>query len=364
MKKYSIIILATALLATACTKDIEYKGPDSERMLIVNCITEAGHVPVFKVSHSAFFLDPSYSGNILKKDVSLSIDINGVTRDATYVDSIKGYTDGRVIAGGDVISIVASHPKYGTVTACDTVPLSQEFTFSEYIKEFVPTHTMSELFDDYFYEFDVESIDSIWVTEMHIPSNSNKTNYYMMTIEPVMTYYLYNEYDDDYDTLTQGLHFKIPSETKMLLGLTDATTALLEDTEADSQFEYGRQSFLFDDLYLKDAGKFNLEIVMEKPDTLGWVFTYDENSYVTASDYYSIADQLKDEVVYTVNVKLYALSSAYYFYHKSVKDYRNADDISFLSEPVTILHNINGGAGILATYTGKSFNSSHTNTFK
>lgn len=364
MKKYSIIILATALLANACTKDIEYKGPDSERMLIVNSITEAGQVPVFKVSHSAFFLDSYYRGNALKSDVSLSVDINGVTRDASYVDSLKGYTDGRTIIGGDVISVVATHPKYGTVTACDTVPYAQTFEFSEYTKEFVPAHTMSEMFDDYFYDFNVESVDSVWVAEMHIPANDNSANYYMMTIEPVMTCFIYNEYDDTYDTLSQRLHFKIPAETKMLLGISDATTALLEDTEADSQFEFGKQSFLFDDLYLKDADKISFDIIMEKPDTLGWIYTYDENSYLTGTTPYSIADQLKDDVVYTVNIKLYALSRAYYFYHKSVKDYRDADDISFLSEPVTILHNVKGGAGILATYTGKSFYSSHTNKFK
>lgn len=364
MKQYSIIILATALLAASCTKDIEYKGPDSERMLIVNSITEAGQVPVFKVSHSAFFLDPSYNGNNLKSDVSLSVDINGVTRDAMYVDSLKGYTDGRTIIGGDEISIVATHPKYGTVTACDTVPYAQNFAFSEYTKEFVPPHTMSEMFDDFVYDFDVEKVDSVWVAEIEIPTNDDQTNYYMMTIEPVMTCFIYNEYDDTYDTLSQRLHFKIPAETKMLLGISDATTALLEDTEADSQFEYGNKSFLFDDLYLKDASKISFDIIMEKPDTLGWVYTYDENSFLTISDPYSIADQLKDEVVYTVNIKLYALSRAYYFYHKSVKDFRDADEISFLSEPVTILHNVKGGAGILATYTGKSFYSSHTNKFK
>ena len=327
MKKYSIIILATALLATACTKDIEYNGPDSERMLIVNSITEAGQIPVFKVSHSAFFLDSYYRGNALNSGVSLSVDINGVTRDASYVDSLKGYTDGRAIKGGDVISVVATHPKYGTARACDTVPYAQYFDFSQYTKEFVPAHTMSEMFDDFFYDFDVEKVDSVWVAEIEIPQNSSRTEYYMMTIEPTMTYFMYNEYDNQYDTLTQGLHFKIPAETKMLLGMTDATTALLEDTEADSQYEYGKQSFLFDDLYLKDAQKISFDILMEKPDTLGYIYTYDENNYLIGTTPYYIADMFKDEVVYTLNIKLYSLSRAYYYYHKSVKDFRDADEI-------------------------------------
>ena len=38
-----------AVLTTACTKDIEYKGPDSERMLIVNSITGSGDVPVLSM---------------------------------------------------------------------------------------------------------------------------------------------------------------------------------------------------------------------------------------------------------------------------------------------------------------------------
>ena len=65
MKKYNTIILAAAVIICACTKDIEYKGPDSERMLIVNSITKSGNIPMIRMSHSAFFLDSYYSGTIL-----------------------------------------------------------------------------------------------------------------------------------------------------------------------------------------------------------------------------------------------------------------------------------------------------------
>lgn len=363
MKQYKTIILATALLMGACTKDIEYKGPDSGRMLIVNCITESGRIPVFKMSHSSFFLDSYYSGNSLKDGVSISVDINGVPRDAAYVDSLKGYTDGRAITNGDIISVTASHPQYGTVTASDTVPQTQDFSISEYTKEFVQAKTMSEMFDDFFFDFDVDNVDSVWVTDIDIPGNNAK-NYYMMTVMPMMTYFLYDKYENKYDTLVQGIHFRIPAETKVLLGITDATTAVLEDTEADSQFEFGTKSFLFDDLYIKDGNRFSLDFVMEKPDTIGWLFTNDDDSYVTDSTPYSLADNMKDTVIYSIDVKLYALSSAYYFYHKSVNDYRDANEISFLSEPVTILHNVKGGAGILATYAGKTFHYERAYKFK
>lgn len=364
MKKNIIIILTSAILATACTKEIEYKGPDSERMLVVNCITESGRIPVFKISHSAFFLDSYYTGNDIKSGVNVRVDINGTERDATYVDSLKGYTDGRAITDGDIISVTVSDPQFKTVQATDTVPQTRDFNISQYTKEFVQAKTMSEMFDDFFYDFDVEKVDSVWVTEMEIPSSSNRPGYYMITIDPKMYYFLYNEYEGGYDTMTQRMHFKIPAETKMLLGLTDATTAILEDTEADSQFEYGEHSYLFDDLYIKDGNTFGFDFVMEKPDTVGWLFTYENDSYITESTPYSLSGMMKDTVIYSIDIKLYALSNAYYLYHKSVNDYMDADEISFLSEPVTILHNIKGGAGILATYAGKSLHYERPYKFK
>lgn len=363
MKQIRIIIAIAAVIFGSCTKDIEYNGPDSDRMLIVNSITASGDVPVFKVSHSAFFLDSYYRSNELKSGVTVNVDINGEKRSAVYVDSLKGYTDSRAIHDNDIISVEASHALYGTATACDTVPQTQDILFSEYTKGFVQARTMSEMFDDFFYDFDIQDVDSVWVTEIEIPDNG-KSDYYMMTIEPSMTWYLYDDYQERYDTLTRSLHLKLPSDTKVLLGLTDASTAVLEDTEADSQYEYGRQSYIFNDLYIKDGKRFCFDILMEKPDTLGWIFTYDESTFESGGMPHSVADKIKDEVLYTIDIKLYVMSGACYYYHKSVKDYRNADDISFLSEPVTILHNVQNGAGILATYTGKSFHTERLYRFK
>lgn len=364
MKKYSTIILSAAVLICACTKDIEYKGPDSERMLIVNSITRSGNIPLFRMSHSAFFLDSYYSGHNLNSDVTVNVDINGETRTATYEESSKAYSDGRAIHDGDIISVTASHPLYGTVSATDTVPHAQNCLFSNYRKEYVPTQTMSELFDDFVSDFDDSSVDSVWVTELEIQGIDDKKDFYMLTIEPAVIYYQYNDWTEQYDTLQKVLHFKIPSETKILLGQADGATAVLEETEADSQFEWGKAEFMFDDLHIKDGNKFSFEIMMEKPDTLGLVYSYSNEGYLEGNDPYSIADKIKDEIVYSVTVKLYVFSDAYYYYHKSVNDYWDADDISFLSEPVTILHNVKGGAGIVATYTSKTFQTEFKHKFK
>ena len=365
MKRYSILLAVTAIFWAACTKDIEYKGPDSKRMLIVNSITQSGDTMVLKISHSAFFLDSYYSGNYLKSGVNVSIDINGQTRDAVYSDSVNGYTDLRAIKDGDIISVTASHPSYGTITATDTVPYAQNCVFSDYRKEYVHNQNIGGLFEDYDYYYAFEkSVDSVWVTEIEIQGINDRKDYYMMTIEPSMTYFRYNEADDKYDTLTQNLHFKIPSETRILLGQTDATSTILDETESDNDFEWGYTDFIFDDLHIKDGNRFSFDIMMEMPDTMDYIYVYNEEGYYMDAQPYSIADKIKDDVIYSVNVRLYVLSGTYYYYHKSVKDYLNADDISFLSEPVTILHNIKGGAGVLATYTGKTFHKEFRHKFK
>ena len=356
MKQYSTIILAAAVLICSCTKDIEYNGPDSERMLIVNSITQSGNIPAFRMSHSAFFLDSYYSGNNLNSNVTVNVSINGQTNTAAYVDSLKAYTDGRVINDGDIISVTASHPLYGTISATDTVPYAQNCLFTDYRKEYVPTKTMSEAFDEYFSDFDDSSVDSVWVVDFEIQGLDDKRDFYMLTINPSMTYYINHDWsENEYDTMTISLHYKIPSETKILLGLSDDATAILEETEADSQFEWGSKEILFDDIHIKDGNKFSFSIMMEKPDTLDYIYTYTDGGYLDEITPYSIADKIKDEVIYSIDVKLYVLSNAYYYYHKSVNDFRDADDISFLSEPVTILHNVKGGAGIVATYASKAF---------
>ena len=42
-------------------------------------------------------------------------------------------------------------------------------------------------------------------------------------------------------------------------------------------------------------------------------------------------------------------TGTYYYYHKSATDFKRSR-VNFMSEPITVLHNVTGGAGILATY--------------
>lgn len=364
MRKYtSIILSAAAAILVSCTKDIDYKGPDGDRMLIVNCITQAGRVPVFEMSHSAFFLDPYHSGHILSDGVDVSVTINGQTGSAQYSDSLKGYTDGRILNQGDIISVMATHPEYGTVTATDTVPYMQESSTRGYSEKYVPGKTIRQMFGRKNRKYDDSEVDSAWVVELEIGGRADEPDFYFLTIEPTMTWFRYNDLKACYDTITDSILYKIPARTRILLGQANAATTVLDDAGIDSRLEYNKRSFIFDDLYLKDANKVSFELLMQTPDTLEYIYTYGKDSVKTDSTSYSIAHKIRDEVIYEANIRLYTLSGTYYRYHKSAKDFSSSSAF-LMAEPVTVIHNVKGGAGILAAYALKEQNARYTYKFK
>lgn len=207
-----------------------------------------------------------------------------------------------------------------------------------------------DMFDDFEEPFDDRRVDSAWVVEAEIGHREGETDYYILTVDPTYTYYIYNDTLDTYDTITSPAFYKIPAKTKILLGQASEATAMLEETSADSQLESGKTFFIFDDLYLKDGNKVSFELLMQVPDTIAYIYTYSADSTITDITPYSTADKMKDHVIYNPNIKLYTLSRTYYYYYRSVKDF-DKSNTSFMAEPVTILTNVQGGAGILATYT-------------
>ena len=332
------VLFCIAILASACVKDIDYNGPDGQSMLVVNCIAQEGTAPVFHLSRSRSFLEYYQSNDDFKTGVDVNISINGNIKAASYSEQMGGYTDGRTINQGDIIKVSASHPEYGTVTATDTVPFIQAFQIDSHIKQYVHKKTFSEAFDDYAFEFDDSKVDSSWVVEIDINDNQDHNDYYVIITESRAFYTSISGSDTLPDTL--ALHFKVPTATKILVGQSDATTAILEDTEEDSQFECGSIYYIFSDQYMKESSKISFEILMEKPDS----------AYTG------------HPVSYQFKAQLYVVSRAYYMYHKSVDDYANAD-MTFMSEPVTIISNTDGGAGILATYAEKDDSIGFTRSF-
>ena len=161
------------------------------------------------------------------------------------------------------------------------------------------------MFDDFEEPFDDRRVDSAWVVEAEIGHCEGETDYYILTVDPTYTYYIYNDTLDTYDTITSPAFYKIPAKTKILLGQASEATAMLEETSADSQLESGKTFFIFDDLYLKDGNKVSFELLMQVPDTIAYIYTYSADSTITDITPYSTADKMKDHVIYNPNIKLF-----------------------------------------------------------
>ncbi|MBO4268350.1 MAG: DUF4249 domain-containing protein [Bacteroidaceae bacterium] len=352
------------LLAAACTKDIEYKGPDSKPMLVMNCIVQDGEVPVIHVSRSVFFLDFFQSRKSLDDRTTVDVEINGESRHAAWDTSEQVYTDGRTVHAGDIVHITASHPDYPGVSATDTVPVPSECIITGFRKQYSPRKTIGELFDDIDPSFDDSRIDSTWVVEIEIDDLKDHPDYYFLTIMPTISFVTDHYEGGPLDTVTVPLHYQIPAKTKILLDQSDAATSFLEETESDDEFKYGQESFIFPDQHIKDGSRLTFEILMERPDTVsGIIYTTDSLDYYSGygsydpyyySNYLFTSGQIYGDLVYSANVVLHTLSSSYYFYHKSTEDFEDAE-MTLMSEPVTVISNVKGGAGILGAYSSRKY---------
>ena len=333
----------TAVLASACTKDIEYNGPGDKNLLVANCIVEAGTQPVIKMSRSRSFLE-DYSQDVeLDSGVDVRIDINGETRQAKYTDLLGGYTDNRTVHEGDVITISASHPDYGSLRATDTVPVSQNLTFTDNVIKYVHSNRANQSFFESLFTYDDRDIDSTWVVNIEIKGRRHADDYYMLLISPILIYERHTQEDPTPEYMSQSLPFRVPSTTKVLLGQSDAATAVLEETSDDEEeIQVVPAMYTFSDEFIKDGQKISFEVLMTAPDTAQTLYKSGESG----SGKYIYGDWK----AYRFITQLYVLSKPYYMYWKSTSDY---EETILLSEPVTIIHNVKGGLGILGSYAKK-----------
>ena len=358
------------MTTVSCTKDIEYKGPDSKPMLVINCIAQDGEVPVIQVSHSVFFLDYYRSGKTLDNRTSVRVDINGESQNAVWDDDKQAFTDDRAVHAGDIIHISASHPDYANASATDTVPTPGDCMLTGFRKKYSQHKTIGELFNfDDDTSFDDSRIDSTWVIEIEIYDRNEFPDYYYLTFTPTITYVTDWYEGGPIDTVTMPLHYQIPSKTRILMGQNNATSSFIGRSWEDNEFSYGPTKHIFSDTHIKDGSRLTFEILMERPDTLRGLIYSDVNDSLYFNNYFdpyyhnlSTTGHIYGDLTYTLNVTLYTLSSAYYFYEKSVSDFNDAD-LTLMSEPVTVISNIKGGAGILGTYSSRLFSKTITTKF-
>ena len=353
--------IATTILSS-CTKDIDYKGPDSQPMFVMNCIVQDGETVRVNISRSVFFLDSFKSRYNPDGMTTVNVEINGENRLATWNEDDNVFTDSRIVHAGDIVHITASHPDYNSISATDTVPLPSNCYFTHSKKLYSTKKSPYDIFSsDDDSSFDDSGVDSIWVVDIDIDDRENIPDFYYLSIMPTITFVTDYYEGGPLDTVVVPIHYRIPSKTRILLGENDDATSFFEEYDEENGISYGVSRFIFPDQHIKDGSLLSFEILMEKPDTISGLLYYDYSQYDGEYDneenqhnYNGIvtAGHIHGDIVYTLNVSLHTLSGAYYYYHKSVEDFAHSD-VTLMSEPVTVISNVNGGVGILGAYSSR-----------
>lgn len=349
------LMIVVLLLMTQCTKDIEYRGPDLDPMLVVNAVARSGEQLMVAVSHSTFFLDSSEPERL--SDASVSVSINGESRDAVFDADTLGYIDSRIVRAGDEIELNVSHPEYGQ--ASSSVRVSPEAKFST---DWSIAPYLSEYEDDTFWDVDSgweylsseldndlsSEPDSVLVLDVLIELPEDEC-YYRLTVDPVMSFVVGRGFfASDYNYYVS---WSLDRTSALGIGLIDVS---------DSFTYEGVKSFVFSGESMRQASDANIRMTIRMASPLYPLYLalrmaglIDDEHTVTAEDLLKLID---GDCKLSVKVSLERITPEYYRYIRSSVSYMESDFAlaSFFSEPVQIYSNIRGGLGILGARSGHS----------
>ena len=130
IKRYIILISIALLGITSCIKEVEFTGEETAPLPVLNCLVGDGDTIVYAdLTKSLFFLRRGDFAPITDAEVVLTC--NGTEYPMTLVgDSV--YMLRHTFAAGDVVSISATMPEFGTLTSeTSLVPVRPTVSMTE-----------------------------------------------------------------------------------------------------------------------------------------------------------------------------------------------------------------------------------------
>ena len=130
IKRYIILISIALLGLASCIKEVEFTGEETAPMPVLNCVVGDGDTVVYAdLTKSLFFLRRGDFAPITDADVVLTC--NGTDYPMTLVgDSV--YMLRHTFAAGDMVSISATMPEFGTLTSeTSLVPVRPTVSMTE-----------------------------------------------------------------------------------------------------------------------------------------------------------------------------------------------------------------------------------------
>ena len=130
MKMKKILLVLTVLLCgmASCVKDVEFNGEQSDPLLVVNGVQQAGKTANLCIEKSWFFLDSRIDFRV--KDVEVDLYVNGSFKESLQVrdsisDYIFTYCEGQYeLCEGDKLRFEVRSSEFETAYAEVTLPES------------------------------------------------------------------------------------------------------------------------------------------------------------------------------------------------------------------------------------------------
>ena len=330
MKKQiqTLIFLGAVALLASCTKEIEFKGEQSDPRLVINSIVEPGQPVKARISKSYFFLDNTEDTQV-PSDLVATLYVNGnaIGEMTPQNDTIWGtefywnpapvyygwnvYASSYCPAEGDVVSITASangfNPVEGSTGALPDLPDCRIKSF-----QLIETESWPTAYDDEdttwqyndTYELVVELTDT----------NPNVLDCYKMSINEDYHYY------DTLDHYLYHWHAYIRDYSDPIFGtISTGTDISVIDDLSESNGTFTDQFF--------DGHSYNVKL------SVAVSYARPEGN----SDPFSIP----------INVE--HITKGYYNYLNTSN--QGDETIQFFSEPIQTFTNVNGGYGIVGGRT-------------
>lgn len=305
MKQTAILpLLAALLLATACTKIIEFNGEETEPIPVLTSMPETDSTLYVRLTYSSFFLERNIFRAINNAD--FSVELNGSEPNALFTLQDSGYyRSSLILHENDTLTLHVSIPGHDKITAGCRVP------YRPVISNLTATPDIH--FDTIiYYDHDYDSTTPVYIYGeidfsflLHDRPGNNE-------------YYMLRAYSNN-STNEELPRFSISVDDNIIFDMNPVEDYF--DIGINPDFSHGEEVFFTDQ-------RIN-----------GQNHTIHGNVQVYYQTYHNNTD---------IHLEICTLSRDTYLYYITKKSQdENGSILDFISEPVQIHSNIEGGIGIL-----------------
>jgi len=322
MKPLHIPFLFLMLCALfACETEIPFDGTVTDEVLVVNCLACSDSVLQANISVSRFFLEDDGEFPTVT-NATVALYVNGAFVENLTNSGLGLYKSNFKPVEGDTVRLTVSASGYEPVWAEVGFPIATKgFQIDSTITK-TDTTALVESSGGYGYEV---KLDTVGVTysythkyQIRFSDPPQESNFYRLIVREANTYlgYTNQNYLNNFDDIVFG--------TKK-----DNLEGIFTESEYD-------QYNIFSD-----------ELIDGKTHTITLNYDQSFNYYYNRPEYKDPTGKLER----SITIDLQTISKSYYLYLKSLKALAMADP--FMSEPVQVYTNVQGGLGIMGSRTNK-----------